>query len=161
MARKDEPQPVQISVLDRLLDDDPEVSTEPPRNVRQSMRELKAAIRRDLENLLNTRLRCVPWPAGLDQVERSLLAYGVPDLTGANLASANARANFLRTLEAAIKRCEPRFKSVKLSFPESADPVERTLRFRIEALVNADPVPESVVFDSELEPMTRTFALKM
>lgn len=151
--------PVQATVLDRMIDDDPDVRVEPPRNLRQSLRDLKASIRRDLENLLNTRLRCKPWPKGLDQLDRSLLSYGVPDLTGASLASANARRDFLRTIEAAIRRCEPRFKSVKLTFPDDGSSLERTLHFRIEALVAADPVPESVVFDSELEPLSRSFAL--
>ena len=152
--------PAQQSVLDRLLDDDPEVRTEPPRSARQSLRDLKASLRRDLENLLNTRQRARPWPKALDQLDRSLLAYGVVDLTGANLASESSRREFVRSLEAAIRRCEPRFKSVKLALADDSDPVARTMRFRIEAVVNADPVPEAIVFDSELELITRTFELK-
>ncbi len=161
MARNDSSAAVQSSVLDRLLDDDPEVLSEPPRDLRQSVRDLRAAIRRDLEDLLNTRTRCRPWPKGLDQVDRSLLAYGVPDLTGANLASPAARRDFLRTIEAAIRRSEPRFKSVKIALPDDVDPHGRTLHFRIEAVVHAEPVPESIVFDSQLEPLTRTFELKV
>jgi type VI secretion system protein ImpF len=161
MPRNDSPHGVQHSILDRLIDEDPEVSTEPARDLRQGLRELRNAIRRDLECLLNTRLRLRPIPKGFDQLERSLLSYGVPDLTGANLASSNARRDFLRTIETAIKRCEPRFKSVKLSYVDDVDPQERTLHFRIEAVVHAEPVPESVVFDSELEPLSRTFELKV
>jgi type VI secretion system protein ImpF len=160
MARSDQNEPVLLSVLDRLLDDEPETSSEAPRNARQTMRELKAAVRRDLENLLNTRQRWRGWPRGLDQLERSLLNYGVPDLTGASLASSRAREEFLRSLEAVIRRCEPRFKTVKVVFAADKESVDRSLRFRIEALLHADPVPESVVFDSRLEPVTRMFELE-
>jgi type VI secretion system protein ImpF len=160
MARSDPNEPVLPSVLDRLLDDEPDVSTEPPRGARQSMRDLRSAVRRDLENLLNTRQRWRGWPRPLDLLDRSLLNYGVADLTGANLASARAREEFLRSLEAVIRRCEPRFKTVKVKFATDKESVDRTLRFRIEALLHADPVPESVVFDSRLEPVTRLFELE-
>jgi type VI secretion system protein ImpF len=40
------------------------------------------------------------------------------------------------------------------------EPGDRTLRFRIDALLRADPSPEPVVFDSTLEPATHTFAVQ-
>jgi len=33
------------------------------------------------------------------------------------------------------------------------------LRFRIDALLRADPAPEPVIFDSTLEPVTTQFAV--
>jgi len=62
MAKIKAEQPLVPSVLDRLLDDDPGVSREPARNRHQVLRELKQAVRRDLENLLNTRVRCQAGP---------------------------------------------------------------------------------------------------
>ena len=42
---------------------------------------------------------------------------------------------------------------------ENPEPGDRTLRFRIDALLRADPSPEPVIFDSTLEPATHQFAV--
>ena len=33
---------------------------------------------------------------------------------------------------------------------------DRTVRFRIDAILHADPAPEVIIFDSVLEPVSRT-----
>ncbi len=73
--------PVTLSVLDRLLDDEPKSKVEGPLTHSKSLAALKVAIRRDLENLLNT--RCTPEPLPESSVEtlRSVFNYGVPDIT--------------------------------------------------------------------------------
>lgn len=160
MARIDPERTIVASVLDRLLDDDPDVSTEPARGSRPLLRDLRASVRRDMENLLNTRLRPLSWPADLAELDRSLLAYGVPDMTGANLASKRAREEFLRLIEDVLRKGEPRFKTVKVIPLGDDEPLDRTLRFRIEALLHAEPAPEPVTFDSMLEPVSRTFEIR-
>src|ERR1022692_61546 len=62
MAKRDISGPVTLSVLDRLIDKDPKVSMEVPLTRAQSLRELKIAIKRDLEWLLNTRRTIDPAP---------------------------------------------------------------------------------------------------
>src|SRR5918994_1889326 len=86
------------SVLDRLLDDDPGVSAEPPRNRSQLLRDLKLSVRRDVENLLNARRRNVALPPGLPELARSLLSYGVADFSGTGPATAKQRETFCRAL---------------------------------------------------------------
>jgi type VI secretion system protein ImpF len=159
MARVRPDQPLLPSVLDRLIDDDPAVTTEPPRARTQMLRELKLAVRRDLEHLLNTRRRAVSVPAGFTELDRSLLTYGLPDFSGAGPGGGKERDAFCRTIEAVIRQHEPRFLSVAVDLVTGADPTDRTLRFRIDAVLRADPVPEPVVFDSTLEPATGTFAV--
>src|SRR3954470_18006227 len=72
-------QPLVPSVLDRLLDDAPETTTEPARSRAQLLRDLKQSVRRDLEDLLNTRRRHLDLPPGLAELDHSPLAYGIPD----------------------------------------------------------------------------------
>lgn len=160
MARIDPDRQLVASILDRLIDEDPEARQEPNAGRRPLLRDLRLAVRRDLENLLNTRRTMLLLADELDEVERSIFAYGVPDLTGANLSSKTARAQFLKQVESVIRRYEPRFKTVKVIHTESEDPLDRTLRFRIEALLWAEPAPELVTFDSELEPVRRTFEVQ-
>ena len=74
-----------LSLLDRLLDEDPSVSEEVPLSKVQRARQAQGAIRRDLQDLLNTRYRCLAWPPQLDQLPDSLINYGIPDFTAAGL----------------------------------------------------------------------------
>lgn len=160
MAKPRADQPLVPSVLDRLLDDDPSVRTEPPKSRTQVLRELKLSVRRDLENLLNTRRSCTSWPEHLTELEHSLANYGLPDIAGLDLARARHRQELQRLLESIIRRNEPRFKSVRVQMLENANPLDRTLRFRIDALLHAEPAPEPVVFDSAFEPVTGSVEVK-
>jgi type VI secretion system protein ImpF len=160
MAKIQADQPLVPSVLDRLLDDEPEVSREAPRSRNQMLRELKQSVRRDLENLLNTRRRCLDWPADLTELRRSLVNYGIADFLSANMASSEGREQLCQAIEAVIRIHESRFKTVKVHLLASGDALDRTLRFRIDALLRADPAPEPVVFDSAVEPGTGTIEVK-
>ena len=149
-----------LSIIDRLLDKDPREPTDPPQIAAQTYRDFYFAIRRDLEALLNTRQRVGVLPSGLRELDQSLVNYGIPDFTSSNLSSSNGRLKFVRLVEAVIRRYEPRFKSVKVTLLDNAEPLDRTLRFRIDAVVYAEPAPEKLVFDSALEPVTGTVEVK-
>lgn len=153
-------QPLVASVLDRLIDDDPGVTTEPPGSRAQLLRDLKASVRRDIENLLNTRRRNATPPAGLKELAGSLVTYGIPDFSGTGPANAKEREAFCREVEDVIRANEPRLLKVAVGVAGEPEPGERTLRFRIDALLRADPAPEPVVFDSTLETATSRFAVK-
>jgi len=160
MARVKADQPLVSSVLDRLLDNEPEVNREAPRNHNQILADLKVSLRRDLENLLNTRCRCLLSPDDLTELERSLVNYGVPDITGTDLGPSKGREQFCRTLQGVLRQYEPRFKSVTVQLSPNADAQDRTLNFRIDGLLYADPAPEPVAFDSSMKPVTGTFEVK-
>jgi type VI secretion system protein ImpF len=140
--------PVQKPLLDRLLSG----GTTAASTSFQRINDLKQSVRRDLEALLNTRWRCTDLPEEMEELEQSLANYGVPDVTGAAFAGPQSRAELIRLIERAIKRFEPRLRSVRLSLVNVDDPMERTLRFKIDAVLCVDPIEERVLFDSVLEP---------
>ena len=160
MAKITEDQQLVPSVLDRLLDDEPQNSREAAKSRNQVLRELKQSVSRDLENLLNTRWRCTYWPSDLEDIEASLVNYGIPDFAGASLGSAEGREQLRRIVEQVIRKFEPRFKSVRVQLMGNADDTDRTLRLRIDAMLFAEPAPEPVVFDSQLEPVSGDFAVR-
>lgn len=160
MARIRQDQPLVPSVLDRLLDDEPDNQKEVERSRNVVLRDIKQAIRRDLENLLNTRCRSVPYPPELEELERSLANYGIPDFTVIGMGSRSARDKMRQTVEEAIRLFEPRFKTVRVVLLKNDERSDRTLRFRIEALMFAEPAPEPIVFDSQLEPATGDIDVK-
>lgn len=149
-----------LSVLDRLLDDNPESSRETPVSRHQRLAELKTAVRRDLENLLNTRVRAVALPESYKELQQSLVNYGIPDITGASLGTQQQQQDFCAVLERVIRRYEPRFEKVKVTPPPTPQPEDRIYRFRIDAVLVADPVREPMVLESELRPGTLEFAVK-
>lgn len=157
MARIQPDRPLIPSVLDRLLDSEPEVRREAPRNRTQLLRELKQSVRRDLEYLLNTRVRCAPWPIELKELKQSLVNYGIPDLTGASLGTPREREEFCKTIQAAIGLFDRRLRKLSVRLLDESEPIERTIRFRIDALLLAEPAPESLAFDSMLRLATGTF----
>ncbi len=148
------------SVLDRLLDFEPEVSKEPPKSRTQLLRDLKQSVRRDLECLLNSRVCVYPVPDDLPALKISVLNYGIPDFTGLAMGSRENRENLREIVEDTIRRFETRFKSVHVEIAEDFDLNKRSLRFRIDGVLHAEPAPEPVVFDSELRPQSCEFEVK-
>jgi type VI secretion system protein ImpF len=153
MAKTNPDRPVQLSVLDRLLDNDPSNRREAPLTRSQSVHELKAAIRRDLEWLLNTR-SCIQQPKGSDETDfelvESVYNYGVPDMTNLCLSSVRDRRQLSHLIEQAIANYEPRLQGVHVvTQPVERD--QRQLRFVIEGMLQIEPSPELVSFDTFVE----------
>lgn len=148
------------SVLDRLIDHDPEVREEAARSRHQLLRDLKQAVRRDLENLLNTRVRCVSWSTELKELKQSMVNFGIPDLTGAALGSQKGREEFRRSIQAVISIFEPRLKKPVVSLRGNEESIDRTIRFHIDAVLHAEPAPEPVSYDSTLLLTTGMFEVK-
>lgn len=149
-------QELRPSILDRLMDDEPHIQIEQDKNRNQYLRELRNSVKRDLENLLNTRYRMQSPPEDLKEIELSILNYGLPDLATVNIADLEKKRAFTKNLEKTLRTFEPRFKSVKVIHIDNKDNTDRTLRFRIDATLHADPAPEVIIFDSVLDPVFRT-----
>lgn len=144
------------SILDRLLDNEPDITVETNKHRQQYNRDLHNSVRRDLQNLLNTRYRMIAPPDEFTQLENSLLNYGLPDLATVNITDTEKKKSFTRLLEKTLRTYEPRFKAVKVVLQDNKDKTDRTLKFRIDATLYADPAPEVVIFDSVLDPVSRT-----
>jgi type VI secretion system protein ImpF len=137
------------SVFDRLLDDDPAAEGQIFDRF-QSLRQLRKSVGRDVEALLNTRQEALePLPPGLE-VSRSLLSYGLPDFTSLSLLNPYDRNRIRRAIEQAIINFEPRLKRVRVTL-EPPREHDRSLRFRIDALLQVNPIREPVTFDAVLQ----------
>jgi len=145
------------SLLDRLIDANPDVLQDPPRSRSQQLTDLRDAVRRDLEALLNAHKRCISPPAGLDELAESLVEYGAPDFLATFAGSGEVREDFRRSVEDTIRRYEPRFQTVSVKLIEDEALIDRTLRFRIDALIYAEPAPENVTYNSQLDPSSYSF----
>lgn len=143
-------------MLDRLIDLEPGSQIEAPGSRHQSLRELKASVRRDIEALLNTRIPVWNIDEGLEEIWRSVAVYGLPDFTAVSATQSGEQAKMTATIEKAIETFEPRFIGVKVSL-EPVDILSKQVRFRIEANLDIEPSPEPVVFDTVLQSSNSAF----
>lgn len=153
--------PIQLSVLDRLLDDNPGAEREAPKRQAETLREMRAAVRRDIENLLNTRWSLLEPPEHLSELTQSLANYGVPDFCGSHLRAVEDPNILCRVIERTLALFEPRLRNVKVEAVRGEDDrVHRNFQFRIRATLRVDPIENRVTFDSALEPSTGMFVLE-
>lgn len=148
------------SVLDRLLDHEPEITSEPVPSRAQGLRQMKQSVRRDLEWLLNAR-QSSPVIVNTDQTEgnadsavahelqSSLIFYGLPDFSSASTLSVADQRRISRAIETAVAKFEPRLSDVVVTLLPMRE-IERALRFRIDARLRVEPAPEPVTFDTVL-----------
>ena len=150
MSRFDNDIRITSSVLDRLIDYDPEAKQEAAASRQKNLRDLKTAVKRDLEWLLNTRQVVGGIPDELKETSHSLAAFGLPDFTGVSLKSVAEQVTVRRTIERAISLFEPRLENVQVQLVQG-DGGEKIMRFRIDARLKVEPAPEPVTFDTLLQ----------
>jgi type VI secretion system protein ImpF len=151
MARMETDSVVTQSVLERLIDREPAASQEAAPTRSQSVRLLKASVRRDLEWLLNTRQNPDAVKDEYPELSRSIYNYGLPDFTSMSFDNVKDRARLLRHLELTIRIFEPRLASPRVVPVQTDDGKSRIIRFQIEGLLKMDPAPEQVTFDTVLQ----------
>jgi type VI secretion system protein ImpF len=151
MPRWDPEQTVSLSFIDRLIDLDPKVLSDGPPSRAKSVRILKASLRRDLEWLLNTRRRPDAVGSEFRELEKSLFNYGLPDITSLAHDSQQDRQRLTRSLEQTLATFEPRLSRIRVVPIGDLSNLKHVLRFQIEALLDMDPAPEMITFDTVLQ----------
>jgi type VI secretion system protein ImpF len=150
---------IRLFVLDRLIDDaedDGPAGRAPQRQIGR----LRDAVRRDLQDLLNTRKCWLSLDTELgEELKTSLFAYGLPDLHTLGVGSQH-RDRLRRTIHEMITRYLPVFSTLDVVPLENIDPLDRALRFRISALLRLETEDQRIVFDSVLDPASRQFSVR-
>jgi type VI secretion system protein ImpF len=159
MSRVDNEIRITPSVLDRLIDYEPELSHETLASRPKSLRQLKQSVKRDLEWLLNTRKVALGLPSDLEEINNSVAAYGLPDFSSSNVKSSIEQERMRRELEDVIRKFEPRLGDVEVRI-EPMHETERALHFRIEAHLKVEPAPEAISFDTVLRLDTGRYSVE-
>lgn len=147
-------QRVRLPLLDRLMDADPGTPRDPPASPAMALEILRAAVRRDMEALLNARRRRWPLPVTTPELPHSPLGYGIPDATSGSYAMPERREELAREVERVIRRFEPRLLSVRVVLRESGNELDRTLRLKVDAVLRTDPIPEPISFETVIEAVS-------
>jgi type VI secretion system protein ImpF len=151
MPRWEAEQQVTLSFLDRLIDYEPKLATDQNVSRSRSVQQLKAALRRDLEWLLNTRRSPDAVGPEYKELEHSLYNYGVQDVSGMSWDSKNDQMRLTKMIEQAVATFEPRITRIKVVALEAQAAAKHVLRFQIEGLLDMDPAPELITFDTLLQ----------
>jgi type VI secretion system protein ImpF len=160
MKPADKNKKLRMPVLDCLLDDQPDASSEPALSSSMRLEQLRESLRRDLESLFNSRQCSISPPDNCAELSASLLNYGLPDPATINLNSSHGIKTFCSRIETTITDFEPRIKSVRV-VPRGKDRAEDSIfRFRVEALLHASPANETIVFDSSLDPVSQSVSMR-
>ena len=126
---------------------------------RVSVDDMKDAVARDLEALLNTRMVL---PDGLlkgyPECANSIVSYGMSDFADLSLSSPADRAHICGCIESTIACHEPRLRNVKAALEMREGAVNR-LDFSITALLVLSTAQESVNFDAVLQPSTLSYSI--
>jgi type VI secretion system protein ImpF len=145
---------LQPSLLDRLTDDEPGKQKESREQRVLSLRKLRECVIRDLAWLMNCvnlgeiqDLEKYPYAA------RSVINYGMPDLTGHTISSVD-----IPTIEAMLRQAiwdfEPRIlkNTVRIIAEVNEDEMsQNTVTFEIEGELWAQPVPVHLYLKTELD----------
>jgi type VI secretion system protein ImpF len=145
---------LQPSLLDRLIDENPQSGVESRDQRMISWPRLRDAVRRDLAWLLN----CVHLEATQDLstaplVAKSTVNYGLPETTGIPVANINVET-LQKRVRQAILDFEPRLLRNKLEVTvekRSAAMNRNSLVFLIRAEMWAQPVPQSIFMRTEFD----------
>lgn len=131
-----------------------------PKSQYQTVRELKDAVARDLEAMLNTHREAIlKMTDGYDEANRSLVTYGVPDFSTLDVRNPHDRNLVCSILKELINDFEPRLKNVDVILAQPKEHAQN-LRFRLDALLEVYPARERVVFDAVLQLTTKTYAIE-
>ena len=123
---------------------------------RHSITQIKEAIRRDLETLLNTR-KSLSIPQYQD-AQNTVVEYGLEDLSDIRAD----RQGYLWEMQEAIRRCltafEPRLTNVVVS-AHSTETQRQEIRLSIEATLLVHPRTEMVSFHTVFNLASETYSV--
>lgn len=148
------------SIIDRLVDPNPDLSQDPPLSTTEQIRELREGLRRDLEALLNTRRRPTAPPSACEELGDALVSYGVDGMVSANLVTDEAKLRLARVIERRITLFETRLSDVRVTILKSRSNGERALRMRIQATFRVHEGMPPISFESMIDPSTQRFLVE-
>jgi type VI secretion system protein ImpF len=152
------------TLFDRMMDDAPSESNEPPEAYTTTRAQMRQIIQRDLAYLLNTTNQAdlLVDPAHT-QVASSSINYGVPPLAGGYL-SEKKWADIEAMIRQAIRHFEPRIIPSTLMvnplLKAQASAHYNVLTFEISGLVQMQPYPMEFIVQSAVDLETNRIELQ-
>jgi len=145
------------SLFDKLLDgrlDDPGAS------LTYSAEQIKSAVARDMESLLNARRVRHDGLDALPSARASVLSFGLVDISSMSLASDKDRASICESIAQAIRYHDSRLRDVRVELRVAGE-LKNVPGFVIHANLKFEPLEEPVSFDAVLEATSRSYHVSL
>ncbi len=149
MAQFDLPPGLAPSLMDRLLDPESMGTRAQPG---YTLSQILESVKDDLEDLLNTRRAFKVSEKEFPDVAKSVVTYGLPDLTFVSGTQLGKHEEIGNLIEKAIAMHEPRLRKVKAKIVRSRG-VELRVQFHIDAELRVENAP-AVMFETVVELTT-------
>jgi type VI secretion system protein ImpF len=133
----------ELSFIDRLIDGE-----------HSYISRYRSGLRRDLEDLLNTSIRVRGAPTFLEELDDSLVNFGIIDLFTANLTTVADRDRIKSSIKKKIEIYEPRLMNVEITPIVDKDARSPLLALRIFAETIIDETAEEIIFNSTVDVAT-------
>ncbi len=162
MAERPEGERLQPCLLDRLTNDRPEAKSEGRDQRVITGAQYRRAVLRDLGWLLNTSARLdLAHAADFPDVGSSVLNYGVRTLAGTTASSVTPE-QVEEAIVTAIERYEPRIdrSSLRVRAIEAGDGSHNSVAIEIRADIWANPVPEHMYVQTQMDLETGHFRIE-
>lgn len=163
MAELTQKERLQPSLLDRLTDTEPDKKQESRDKRVLSLSKLREGVIRDLAWLFNSgNLASTEDLSDYPYVERSVVNFGLPDLSGKAVSGIDVAA-IERMLKQIIQNFEPRILSNTIRITVSADESAMStnaLTFDIEGEMWAQPTPQRLFLRTEIDLESGAFAVR-
>lgn len=155
---------LQPALLDRLTDDDPTSTVEPPEAAVMSRTRLRQAVLRDLSWLFNTARLSDSEPLdAYPDVRRSVLNFGLPVLSGQTASSLDVPALEKHVRDAIIAH-EPRVLAHTLAVEALVNDRQldhhNQISFRISGQLWSQPVPLELLLHTDIDLETGRVEVK-
>ena len=163
MAELTQKERLQPSLLDRLTDSEPDKKQESRDKRVLSLSKLREGVVRDLAWLFNSgNLASTEDLSDYPYVERSVVNYGLPDLSGKAVSGIDVAA-IERMLKQIIQDFEPRIlgNTLRISvIAEESAMSANALTFDIEGDMWAQPTPQRLFLRTEIDLESGAFAVR-
>jgi type VI secretion system protein ImpF len=137
---------VQMTIIDRLCEAKPFAS----------IKEMREMVRRDLEDLLNTRQGRSDIASWFPELEKSIATYGLNNIDTVDMSSGEELEELLSDIKCTIQMFEPRLEHIEVvseshAISENGYTSPFVLRLRINADMRVGENVESVVFNTMIQ----------
>lgn len=132
-----------LSLIDRLIDYE-----------QSYIDQFRSGLRRDLEDLLNTNLRARSIPGNLDELDNSIINYGIVDLLTSNLSTQSERQKVINRIKEVVEQFEPRLMNVSISEISTDEIRSHTLGLKLVADTIIGNSTEEIIFHTKVDIST-------
>jgi type VI secretion system protein ImpF len=148
---------ISLPLLRALIDDTTAFTVNSSATIMFAESEQLEDIRINLEYILNTRKVYLDWPSSLNELNASIMNYGLNDFMHVYYGQQQAQNELCKHIKKIIGYFEPRLSKVNIQIHETNSNINRILKLQIEANIYLQHKHETTIFESAFDIDKQSF----